>query len=654
MSIQLPTITDIDIRWASKQLGLKEDAFYGIDGNGPRTTAIKLLSTIDVSACPGSGKTTLLVAKLAVLAQKWPYRTHGICVLSHTNIARHEIEKKLGNTVAGHRLLSYPHFVGTIHGFVDEFLAIPWLRSRDYTIRMIDTEIAQRRRFYSLPKGTQYFLSKKRDYLSLLSIKGIDFNVGTVPGLKSNTETYKAICGACKKSIEEGYFCYEEMFLYAHQLLNEIPDVVNILRDRFPLLLIDEAQDNSKAQAEILKRIFLEDSNPSICQRFGDENQAIFNSTETDAPTGDLLFPNPANLIDLPTSYRFGQSIANLSSPLALNSQMLVGVGPQKPHYSQENIKHTIFIFSNNTGAGKVLEAFAKLIASTFPLQEISTGIFKAVGQVHRSKKTNNFPFSVSDYWNAYDPEISRPEPKPRTFIEYMAMGIAASKKIGESSPCVKKVAEAILRVADLGTRNGVVDSHREKHRYIKGCLKNNTVELGLYNSLIELTAIKQVSFTKSEWETSWQNNIKKIVSTLVGRSLVDGAELNDFLKWSDIEATQANCEVVQTENIHRFTVGTDEIKIHVGSVHSIKGETHTATLVLETFWYNGNLHSLYNWLTGKKRGGDGEGVQNINRLKIHYVAMTRPSHLLCLAMKKESIENIEELKSWGWNIIEI
>lgn len=76
----------------------------------PRQNVLNYMDSIDVAACPGSGKTTLLVAKLAILAEKWQYRTRGICVLSHTNAARHEIEKHLGNTATGRRLLGYFRF----------------------------------------------------------------------------------------------------------------------------------------------------------------------------------------------------------------------------------------------------------------------------------------------------------------------------------------------------------------------------------------------------------------------------------------------------------------------------------------------------------------------------------------------------------------
>ena len=53
-----------------------------------RRDIIKDMTSFDVQAFPGTGKTTVLIAKLAIMAKKWPYSSKGICVLSHTNVAR--------------------------------------------------------------------------------------------------------------------------------------------------------------------------------------------------------------------------------------------------------------------------------------------------------------------------------------------------------------------------------------------------------------------------------------------------------------------------------------------------------------------------------------------------------------------------------------
>ena len=62
-----------------------------------------------------------------------------------------------------------------------------------------------------------------------------------------------------------------------------------------------------------------------------------------------------------------------------------------------------------------------------------------------------------------------------------------------------------------------------------------------------------------------------------------------------------------------------------MGSIHSVKGETHTGTFVMETFWYAHSLEALRPWLSGDEAGGTAAVQRQQLRLKIHYVAMTRP-----------------------------
>ena len=120
-------INDNDIDEVEKLLG-------SVVFDESRRNVIKNLDTIDIQAFPGGGKTTILVAKLAILAKKWPYSHKGICVLSHTNVAREEIEERLGLTEIGRKLLSYPHYIGTLHSFFNTFIGLPSLIPSRYGI----------------------------------------------------------------------------------------------------------------------------------------------------------------------------------------------------------------------------------------------------------------------------------------------------------------------------------------------------------------------------------------------------------------------------------------------------------------------------------------------------------------------------------------
>jgi DNA helicase II / ATP-dependent DNA helicase PcrA len=635
----IPSISDDDVRWASRQLGLKDDAFFGSDGADPRAVVIKSLEKIDVAACPGSGKTTLLVAKLAILAEKWLHGTQGICVLSHTNVARNEIGTRLGHSTASQRLLNYPHFVGTIHGFINEFLAIPWLQSRGLSIKMIDSDVCQRRRWNSLPIGIRTGLEKNRYSQSVLSAKSPNYEVGELKWGKSTlgkgTPTYKALQMACKNSMTEGFFCYDEMFMWAQDLMNQMPFVIAAIRHRFPLLLIDEAQDNQKEQSAILHRIFTDGNGAVCCQRFGDGNQAIFNSTEAEAASAELAFPATAFRRDLPTSHRFGQVIANFADPLGLIPYNLQGRGPKTGLASgQPEAKHTIFIFNDETGAAQVIPAFAKLLFATFSVDELRTGIFKAVGQVHQDTGDDNFPRHVGHYWRNYDPQLSKSEPRPDCFVQYVFAGVARADVCGETHPCVEKIADGFLRLGSLTTSGSPLPSGRNRHRQVLDLLKNHPEQLAHYRNFVSLFAVDKTILTKEAWEAN-RATVQNVAEKIANAPLTI-AEAQAFLAWKDHSPTlTATAETASRDNIQRFTNDGKTVDIAVASIHSVKGETHTGTLVLETFWHEPNISSIKAWLTGEKIGENAAGTRILNRLKLHYVAMTRPSHLICLAISK-------------------
>lgn len=302
-------IREQDIAWAAALMGLGPDGFAPVDGDDSRLKAMLTLDTVDFEACPGSGKTTLLVAKLAVLAMRWPHRQQGICVLSHTNAARNEISAKLSNSAAGMALTRYPHFVGTIHSFVNEYLALPWLRSKGIEVRCVDTQIALAKRWFAVPSKTRWALQQARLTETCLIYTRPDYSGGKTGKFGPQTPTYQVLVDARRAGSEQGYFCFDEMFVWANELLEKRPQTAIDLRQRFPLVFIDEAQDNSEEQSALLYRIFCAGDAPSRRQRFGDSNQAIYARPGLDGSNTD---PFPGAVVHaMPRSYRFAQGLAN-------------------------------------------------------------------------------------------------------------------------------------------------------------------------------------------------------------------------------------------------------------------------------------------------------------------------------------------------------
>lgn len=653
----VPEIADAAIPWVCSVLDLPPTAFSGHDGQDPRLPVLKSLATLDIEACPGSGKTTLLVAKLAILGGQWADPRRGLCVLSHTNVARREIEHVLGSTAEGQRLLSYPHFIGTIHGFVNEFLAIPWLSSNGYPIEMIDDEVAQRRRWRRLPHAIRGGLEKRRYDQRILKIQDTHFGVGEIKwgkvALGEDTPTYQALIKACRESAQEGYFCHDEMFVWAHDLIDKSPEVTGFLRTRFPLLFVDEVQDNSEQQSKLLHRVFMEGNGPVMRQRYGDTNQAIYQyAGQTEAVTTDS-FPVPAVRTDIPNSFRFGQEIADLADPLALEPQGLQGKRQDGIEgESDTSGKHAIFLFDDES-IGNVLENYAAYLVEVFSENELRVGKFTAVGAVHRPGADDKLPRHVGHYWPEYDHDIGRADPQPQTFVQYVSAGNRLSQDSGETHATVEKIAEAVIRLARIAEPTFSTGNRRRKHRYVLELLDGKDAARTAYINLVRILAVGRVPLMENAWNDNWRPVVTQIVQEITGAA-VDGEDVAAFLAWGDAQpAAAGEEEKSRSDNIFRYPRDNPAVAVRVGSIHSVKGQTHTATLVLETFYHAHHLKTLKPWLLGDRTGANGAHAALKARLKLHYVAITRPARLLCLALRQDSVDDdeITKLRGRGWRV---
>ena len=105
-------------------------------------------------------------------------------------------------------------------------------------------------------------------------------------------------------------------------------------------------------------------------------------------------------------------------------------------------------------------------------------------------------------------------------------------------------------------------------------------------------------------------------------------------------------------------------IDIKIGTIHSVKSETHIATLLLETM-NDGKLEKDYYFsvVSGNlfcneiyKRPKSFKLLER--RLKTSYVAMSRPTHLLCVAINKERVKcddcDKKNTDNCNWKIINV
>jgi len=605
-----------------------------------RRDIIKDMTSFDVQAFPGTGKTTVLIAKLAIMAKKWPYSTKGICVLSHTNVAREEIEVRLGNTEYGRKLLSYPHFIGTIHSFMDCFVALPWMKSNNYSINVIDSEITLNRRFNKLSKSTrEYYFKNNR--LDEKACEAADYPIRLNIKCSDTKPSYKDVYKGIENSFKDGYFTFKEILYFARYALKQNLELTEIIKNRFPILFIDEAQDTDNLQEELIGLAFGK-NNGAIIQKFGDGNQAIYSSANSEENT--TFFPNePIKTIG--NSMRFSNSIAKLSDCFAVCSQ---GMNGENDAFIKNDAKHTIFLFKKEK-LNTIISEYGNLVLECFTDEELEKNLkygVHIVGMVHNKEpiasNDSHYPSSITDYNKSYIIKASGKSYTPKTMLEYFQLA-----NVSDTTGLFRKI-------------NLIADGLR---RYINACtLTQIHGSSNVLNSIINsISPDKQMFFRKDfnsivnlpfRSEDDWRASVD-IIKKTIKKYFTTFCENDVFMQWSDNHIAITDTKTKRLNVIeHKNTMGRG-VPISFESIHSVKGRTHLSTLVVETFWYEPNIASVLKYIcapNGKPSS------RNYKRMKIHYVGLTRAKGLVCLALPIESVNDKQkiQLKEMGWNIQEI
>lgn len=96
---------------------------------------------------------------------------------------------------------------------------MPWLRSKGNSLRVIDTQITLRQRMASLAPRWRYAIQQRKLTPYCLIYERPDYTGDNKGGLRPATPTYQALVSAARQSTEQGFFCFDEMFVWANDLL---------------------------------------------------------------------------------------------------------------------------------------------------------------------------------------------------------------------------------------------------------------------------------------------------------------------------------------------------------------------------------------------------------------------------------------------------
>src|SRR5260370_9631251 len=244
-----------------------------------------------VSARPGTGKTTTLTGYCIDVVSDWRHRYapwQGMAIVSYTNVAKDELEQKIRRLGKAKCLLSSPYFVGTIDACLNQFLFLPcgarYMSYAGARPRLVGEPYGQWRPSWSLVNGKPNDASSPLFFdCYSLGLGGAPFRTDAVPRKIGNKfvpapNVSSANSGKIIKMKEyvwaQGYALQNDANYIAFSILASSGALTRSFVGRFPVFVIDEAQDMTEVQHALIDH--LKNSGQKQIVLMGDEYQAIY------------------------------------------------------------------------------------------------------------------------------------------------------------------------------------------------------------------------------------------------------------------------------------------------------------------------------------------------------------------------------------------
>ncbi|GHN00835.1 hypothetical protein WSM22_23240 [Cytophagales bacterium WSM2-2] len=588
-----------------------------------------------LSACPGSGKTEVVGIKAAYEISTWKNPFSGIAILSFTKNAAKEITDRV-KLFGGVKATQHPHFIGTIDSWLHGYVLHPFAHKstafsgtdEDKSYRLIDSE---ERYDYLNPFKT--IISQKPSYKDVW-VNDYYFECSDPPELQSQSRTLaiQTIPGPVRDKLREnkkafltsGLTTYADAEFLCFYFLKGNQGILQNLVKRFPMLIIDECQDLSNNQLEILKLLV---KNGTIIHFVGDHNQSIYEFKKVYIEKiNDFISDNKLTKKALTQNFRSNQSIVNVSMSL---EKYNTGNAPQAILGVEKEISSKSCLLWEYTGA-TLPQLPQKLIDHVNHINSITLKTDKKI-DINKSCILARAHTTLSGFKN--QPIFSGS--KMEIFANGLNCWINTPRTGQDMKNALQQIGKSISMLAYNGKGN-------HQHQYTPKGYNQIEWRNQLYDLIESVCADATVSppFTGLTW-SQWAANFKVF---LKGYWAKFRSPVND---WSSVKTKimspsgSAQKLVIDTLRVCQYPYSE---KIRMTTFHDVKGETLDAVLVVSAKDKKSKGGYFEHWLT--------EIAEEKEYVRFAYVASSRPKHLLIWAIPKiENNQYIEKIKHLGFEI---
>ena len=441
-----------------------------------------------------------------------------------------------------------------------------------------------------------------------------------------------------EEMFREGILSFQDAYDLAFRYIREKElDFSRFSDKRFKYLFIDEVQDCDGLQVDLIQQIF--DENKVVIQRFGDYCQAIYERDECSGPENDKL--KDKQVLHMHDSIRFGEKIAKpLRSLCMVPNDKLVG---------NDEIPSVTPIIITYEDPLSVLPKYVELLNTTLipemnnrsisdianqekredPLHRINV---KACGWVGKKGASAQKRY-IESYFPQFEKKNAGPKVEGVSFNEFILKNLHGTIKEHATS-----IIQGILKYLDLcEIRNG--NRRYTKTSFLEFLTATNIEQKENFLKEVMNWALLIAKSNSDDDINKIRNTIHQyIIETIL--PLYRKEETPDALSFFNaINENLPKGQATEHRNVYHGDSGT--IDIEVSTVHAVKGETHAATLYLETFY---NRHHESDRLAEQFKGVayTGTDADTLKNLRVAYVGMSRPRYMLCVAIQQDRFDKID------------
>jgi ATP-dependent DNA helicase UvrD/PcrA len=307
-----------------------------------QTEAVQCANDVMLTACPGSGKTLVIVSKLSRVIDEVRGTPRAVACITYTNAAVQEVESRLRHHIQPGDDACYD--ICTIHSFCLTHIFRPFCflikgYEKGFKVLTPESDEFEQQVDEVWAKFGRYDLAFK-DYEEFVQLRMSVDGEPVGNSIEHGSLTPEIATAYWEHIRKAGYVDFSNIIYHSYLLVRDRPEILSYIASKFAWILVDEFQDTTDLQVELLSLIAAAGRTHFLL--VGDPCQSIFRFAGARPDLADDFAQRIKARTDLQLSGNFRSSslIVADANQLFPRTPPMTAIGPAKTFTQKPEWRH--------------------------------------------------------------------------------------------------------------------------------------------------------------------------------------------------------------------------------------------------------------------------------------------------------------------------